>query len=273
MPELPEVEVLRRTLEPHLCGDRVDAVEVREPRLRERVSAALPRRVSGRAIGRLDRRSKYLLVHLEGDLTMAVHLGMSGRLTLRPPEAPSEPHEHLVFRLSSGRELRFRDPRRFGLVFVVPTSKLAADRHFRHLGVEPLGSDFDGSWLRGCARGRRAPVKSFLMNATVVVGVGNIYACEALFRAGIHPRRSVARIAEARWERLGDAVVAVLEDAITQGGTTLNDFTDGLGESGYFQVSLEAYGREGRPCPRCGLLVRKIRQQGRSTFYCAGCQR
>jgi formamidopyrimidine-DNA glycosylase len=256
------VEVLRRTLEPHLEGDRIDSVLVRERRLRERVSPQLSRRLSGRRIERLRRRSKYLLADLDGDLTLVVHLGMSGRLTLRPPEMPAENHEHLVFRLASGRDLRFRDPRRFGLVFAVATRRLAEDRHFRHLGVEPLDEGFSGQDLRSRTRGRRASVKSFLMDAS-----------EALFRAGVHPLRSVSRIAAPRWNAIGDAVVGVLSDAIAQGGTTLNDFSDGLGESGYFQVSLDVYGREGLPCPRCGRCIRRIRQVGRSTFYCANCQR
>ncbi|MEE2777702.1 MAG: bifunctional DNA-formamidopyrimidine glycosylase/DNA-(apurinic or apyrimidinic site) lyase [Acidobacteriota bacterium] len=273
MPELPEVEVLRRTLEPHLEGDRIESVLVRERRLREPVSPQLSRRLSGRRIERLRRRSKYLLVDLDGELTLAVHLGMSGRLTLRPPEMTAENHEHLVFRLASGRDLRFRDPRRFGLVFTVATHRLAEDRHFRHLGAEPLEGGFSGQMLRRRARGRRAPVKSFLMDARIVVGIGNIYASEALYRAGVHPLRSVTRIAAPRWTAIGASVVGVLSDAIAQGGTTLNDFSDGLGESGYFQVSLDVYGREGLPCPRCGASIRRIRQLGRSTYYCASCQR
>ena len=273
MPELPEVEVLRRTLEPHLVGDRIDGLEVRERRLREPVAPRLGSRVGGRRVESLGRRAKYLLVNLEGGVTLVVHLGMSGRLTLRRPEDAAEKHEHLVFRLASGRDLRFRDPRRFGLVFAVATAKLEADRHFRHLGLEPLGEDFSGHRLEQLARGRRAPVKSFLMDARIVVGVGNIYASESLYRAGVHPLRSVGRVAQQRWRRIGDSVVAVLGEAIAQGGTTLNDFSDGLGESGYFQVSLDVYGREGLPCPRCESAVRRIRQLGRSSFYCVRCQR
>jgi formamidopyrimidine-DNA glycosylase len=274
MPELPEVEVLRRSLEPHLVGDRIERVVVTNAALREPVrTRELARRVTGRTVEGLRRRSKYLLIDLEGGQTLVVHLGMSGRLTLVPAGTPPEPHEHVAFHLRSGRRLRFRDPRRFGVVFAVPTHKLERDPHFAALGVEPLEHGFSGEVLRGSAAGRRGPVKAFLMDAGVVVGVGNIYATEALFRAGIHPARSVARISAQRWERLAEAVVAVLRQAITQGGTTLNDFADGEGRSGYFQVSLAAYDREGEPCIACGEPVRRLVQSGRSTYYCRRCQR
>ena len=274
MPELPEVEVLRRSLEPHLLGDRIERVEVRNPALREPVETArLRRAVQGRQVTALRRRSKYLLIDLEGGRTLAVHLGMSGRLTLVPAAAPRELHEHVAFHLRSGRRLRLRDPRRFGLVFALPTAELAADPHFAHLGVEPLESGFSGEVLAGAAAGRRGPVKAFLMDARVVVGVGNIYASEALYRAGIHPARAVSRISAGRWERIAESVVAVLRQAISQGGTTLNDFADGEGRSGYFQVSLSVYDREGAPCLACGRPVRRLVQSGRSTYYCPRCQR
>ena len=262
MPELPEVEVLRRSLEPHLVGDRIRRVEVRARALREPLRA-----------GELRRRGKYLLVDLEGGTTLLLHLGMSGRLTLVPAGTPREPHEHLAFHLDSRRRLRFRDPRRFGLVLALPTADLERDRHLVHLGLEPLAGTFSGGALRRLAAGRRAPVKAFLMDARRIVGVGNIYATEALHRAGIHPARSVGRISVERWRRLAVAVRRVLRHAILQGGTTLNDFADGEGRSGEFQVDLRVYGREGEPCPRCGARVRRLVQSGRSTFYCPRCQR
>lgn len=274
MPELPEVEVLRRSLEPHLVGDRIERVVVANPALREPVdAAALRRRVRGREVLGLRRRSKYLLIDLEGGSTLAVHLGMSGRLTLAPADAPPELHEHVSFSLASGRRLRFRDPRRFGLVLALPTVGLAEDPHFARLGPEPLAEGFGGEALRRAARGRRGPVKTFLMDAGVVVGVGNIYASEALHRAGIHPARPVSRISRERWDRLAGAVVAVLSQAIAEGGTTLNDFADGEGRSGYFQVSLSAYDREGEPCRGCDAPIRRTVQSNRSTFYCPRCQR
>jgi len=277
MPELPEVEVLRRSLEPHLVGDTIERSLVRDPRLRVPIEPReLAKRVTGRAILALRRRSKYLLIDLAGSKggeTLVVHLGMSGRLTLVPAAEPEEPHEHVAFYLRSGRRLRLRDPRRFGMVLALPTLGLAESRHFAGLGVEPLGPGFDGALLAAAAAGRRGPVKSFLMDAGVVVGVGNIYATEALFRAGIHPTRSVARLSPVRWERLARAVIEVLTQAISQGGTTLNDFADGEGNSGYFQVALSAYGRAGEPCRACGGPIRRIVQSGRSTFYCPRCQR
>jgi len=280
MPELPEIEVLRRSLAPRLVGEAVARVAVREPRLRERVRPRELAGLAGQTVRALGRRGKYLLIHLDGKKgcqTLVVHLGMSGRLTLAEGRAPDEPHEHVAIYLRSGAKLRLRDPRRFGLVRVVATDRLARDPHFAGLGLEPLApeaaEDLAGTMLREAARGRRGPVKSFLMDAGVVVGVGNIYATEALFRAGIHPLRSVARLSPARWDLLAAAVVAVLRQAIGQGGTTLNDFADGEGRSGYFQVSLSAYGREGEPCGACGAAIRRIVQSSRSTFYCPRCQR
>jgi formamidopyrimidine-DNA glycosylase len=274
MPELPEVEVLRLSLEPHLVGERIERVEVLNPALREPVETARLRRGSaGREVVALRRRSKYLLIDLERGWTVAVHLGMSGRLTLAPGDAPLEPHEHVAFHLRSGRRLRLRDPRRFGLVLALKTAEMETDPHFAHLGMEPLETGFSGEVLARAAAGKRGPVKAFLMDARVVVGVGNIYASESLFRAGVHPTRSVARISAARWDRIADSIVAVLGQAIAQGGTTLNDFADGEGRSGYFQVSLAAYDREGEPCLACGTPVRRLVQAGRSTYYCPRCQR
>jgi formamidopyrimidine-DNA glycosylase len=274
VPELPEVEVLRLSLLPHLLGDRIVRVEVRNPAMREPIDPrALARATVGRKVLGLRRRSKYLLVDLEKGSTLVVHLGMSGRLTTVPEAEPLEPHEHVAFFLASGRRLRLRDPRRFGLVFAAPTAGLEDDPHFVHLGVEPLEEGFGGEVLAHAAAGRRGPVKAFLMDGRIVVGLGNIYATEALFRARIHPERSVGRISRERWDRLAARSVEVLSAAITQGGTTLNDFADGDGQSGYFQVSLGVYGREGEPCPVCARPIRRIVQAGRSTFYCPGCQR
>ncbi len=277
MPELPEVEVLRRSLEPRLLGRRIERVEVHSPALREPLDRRSLGRLAGRRIESLRRRAKYLLIDVEKASTLVVHLGMSGRFTVVPAGAPVEKHEHLAFHLAaSGRQperLRLVDPRRFGLAFALPRRRLESDRHFAHLGVEPLGAELTAGYLRSAADRRRGPIKSFLMDARVVVGVGNIYASEALWRSRVHPRRSVARIGAATWERLTDAVRAVLGQAIEEGGTTLNDFTDGEGNAGYFQVSLAAYGREGEPCHRCSRPLRRIVQSNRSTYYCPGCQR
>jgi formamidopyrimidine-DNA glycosylase len=272
MPELPEIEVLRRSLEPHLPGDRIVRVEVRNREMRERVAVRALASLAGRAIRRLRRRAKYLLIDLEGERTLAIHLGMSGRLTLARATLPPEAHEHVAFYLRSGRKLRLRDPRRFGLVLALPTAGLDRDPHFARLGAEPLEPGFGGSTLAGAAAGRRGPVKSFLMDAGVVVGLGNIYASETLFHAGVHPLRSVARVSAARWDRLAAAAVTVLQQAIAAGGTTLNDFADGEGRSGYFQVALSVYGRDGEPCPTCAHPIRRLVLSGRSTYYCVHCQ-
>jgi formamidopyrimidine-DNA glycosylase len=265
--------VLRRTIAAHVVGDTVDSVQVWERRLRDRVDpVALRRRLAGRRVLEVGRRAKYLLVHVDGGSTLVVHLGMSGRLTLAPASAAREPHEHVAFQLSSGRKLRYRDPRRFGTLLALPTATLERDRHFARLGVEPLAPGFSGEALAAAGRRRNCSVKALLMDASVVVGVGNIYASEALHRAGIHPLRSVSRISRERWERLAGAVVSVLDDAVTQGGTTLNDFADAMGEAGEFQVSLAVYDRHGEACPRCGGRVRRVRQLGRGTYYCPRCQ-
>lgn len=272
MPELPEIEVLRRSLVPRLTGARIARVEVRSPALREPLDRRALRGLEGCTVTCLRRRAKYLLVDVERDRTLVIHLGMSGRFTLIPADAPVAPHEHLAFHLGRGERLRLVDPRRFGVAFVAPTARLATDPHFVHLGVEPLGEELTSDFLWSTARGRRVPVKSFLMDARIVVGVGNIYACEALWLSGVHPRRAAGRIGRRRFTELTEAVRTVLQGAIDQGGTTLNDFADGEGNSGYFQVSLAAYGREGEPCRRCRRAIRRIVQSGRSTFYCPGCQ-
>lgn len=273
MPELPEVEVVKRSLEPCLVGRWFTSVDVRFPTLREPLDADALGSLVNRPIHRLRRRAKYLLIDVADGSTLVIHLGMSGRFTVVDEAEPFAPHEHLAFGLRGGGRLRLVDPRRFGSAFVRPTDALESDSHFAHLGVEPLSSALDGPYLASRARGRRGPIKSFLMDGRVVVGVGNIYAAEALWRARVHPTRSVARIADATWQRLADTARQVLTDAIAEGGTTLADFRDGEGNAGYFQVSLDAYGREGEPCRRCGRPLRRIVQSNRSTFYCPGCQR
>ena len=282
MPELPEVEVVKLSLESRLVGERIEKVGVLSPALREPLDRRALTGLEGTRVERLRRRSKYLLVDVEGSAetnrvdagqTLAIHLGMSGRLTIVPDGEPLAKHEHVAFQLASGGRLRLVDPRRFGQAFVVPTGELEQDRHFVHLGPEPLGEAFDGDHLARAAKGRRGPIKTFLMDASVVVGVGNIYASEALWRARVHPKRSVARVSAASWQRVAEAVKETLAQAIHEGGTTLNDFTDGEGNAGYFQVSLAVYGREGEPCQRCPRTLRRIVQSNRSTYYCPSCQR
>lgn len=274
MPELPEVEVLRRSLAPRLLGRRVAWVETGGKPLREPIARArLRRELVGRAVVAVRRRAKYLWVDFEGGRTLVLHLGMSGRLTVVPATTPREPHEHLSLLLDGGLRLRLRDPRRFGLAFVAATDALTFDPHLAGLGREPLDPPLDGAALAGLSRGRRGPLKAFLLDGRLVAGVGNIYACEALFRARLHPARSVATLRAEHWRRLAEAVVAVLERAIAAGGTTLNDFADADGREGLFQVDMAVYGRAGEPCTTCGARIRRLVQAGRSSYLCGRCQR
>lgn len=270
MPELPEVETTRRGIEPALVGHAVVRLTVHEPRLRWPVPREL-RALEGQVVRRLSRRGKYILVHTDAG-TALVHLGMSGSLRLVEPATPRRTHDHLELQLDSGLLLRFHDPRRFGC-FLWFTTPPAEHELLRDLGPEPLETDFDGAYLFDRSRGRSAPVKSFLMDSHVVVGVGNIYANEALFKAGIHPLRAAGRIGAARYDRLAAEVKAILAYAIRRGGTTLRDFVNGHGEPGYFQLELDAYGRAGEPCRRCGTALTEVRLGGRSTVYCPRCQR
>ena len=272
MPELPEVETTRAGLAPQLVGARVAHVEVRERRLRWPVPEGLGQYLVGARLEALDRRAKYLLFRFDRG-TLIGHLGMSGSMRLVAPEAAWLVHDHLAVGFEGGRVLRLNDPRRFGSLHW--TSREAVAEHFliAHLGPEPLGDAFDGAHLHGWARGRRAPVKAFLMDARIVVGVGNIYANEALFRAGIHPRRAAGRIARPRYDALAAAVRAVLAEALAMGGTTLRDFVGSDGRPGYFRQSLDVYGRGGEPCRRCAARLREIRLGQRTTVYCPACQR
>jgi formamidopyrimidine-DNA glycosylase len=270
MPELPEVETTRRGLLPHVVGRRIEGVVVRDRRLRWPVPKGIERRVAGATVRDIRRRGKYLLLDC-GAGHLLIHLGMSGRLVMVSQDAPAGSHDHVDLCLEGRRALRLTDPRRFGAFLWVPGR---ADEHalLRGLGMEPLEARFDGAALHRLASGRRVAVKPFLMNSRIVTGVGNIYASEALFRAGIHPERSVGRISRARWDRLAASVRETLELAIEAGGTTLRDFASADGHPGAFQDRCAVYGRAGRPCMRCGTTIRVARQGQRSTFYCPRCQ-
>ena len=271
MPELPEVETTRRGLEPHVVGRRIREVVVRNPNLRWPIPSDLAKRLRGEQVQAIRRRGKYLLFDCrEGHLL--VHLGMSGRLTMVPSGLPARKHDHVDVRFEGAKSLRLTDPRRFGAVLWVSGE---AERHalLCNLGLEPLDGAFTGRALHERARGRKVAVKLFLMNSRMVTGVGNIYANEALFGAGVHPLRMAGRISAARWDRIAGSVRTTLERAVEKGGTTLRDFASADGEPGYFLAECAVYGREGKPCSRCGTPVRAIRQGQRSTFYCPRCQR
>ncbi|MBB3331973.1 formamidopyrimidine-DNA glycosylase [Halomonas campaniensis] len=273
MPELPEVETTRRGIAPHVEGREVSEVIVRQPRLRVPVPTDLVDRPVGARVGALARRAKYLLVPLEGEApgTLLWHLGMSGSLRIvRIGELPRK-HDHIDLVLDDGAILRYHDPRRFGFVdWLAGTPE--QDPRLSRLGPEPLSAAFDGERLFSRSRGRRLAVKPFLMDNAVVVGVGNIYAAEALFLAGVDPRRAAGRISRERYERLAGAVKEVLAAAITQGGTTLRDFVGGTGEPGYFKQRLNVYGRDGQPCRRCGGELRLVTLGQRASVFCPRCQ-
>ena len=261
-----------------LKGEVIEAVEVRDTRLRYPVDARrLQRELPGRRVKDLQRRAKYLLILLEPDgqreeAFLVIHLGMSGRIYFSKKGDEVQPHTHVIFNLAGGRELHFRDPRRFGLVDLVAAAALDDDRRFSNLGVEPLSEECSAEYFFDRSRKLRQQVKNFLMDSRRVVGVGNIYASEALHLARVHPQRAAGRISLKTWKRITAEVKDVLGSAIRQGGTTLNDFQGPDGTAGYFQVSLRVYGREGEECLECGAVVRKRVLAGRSTFYCPRCQ-
>lgn len=270
MPELPEVETTLRGIAPHLRGTCINHLLVRERRLRWPIPADTECQVRGQRILALRRRGKYLLLELERG-TVLIHLGMSGSLRVLASDTPPAKHDHLDLCLRGGKCLRMRDPRRFG-VFLWTPEPSADHPLLTHLGPEPLEPGFDGDYLYGRARARQCAVKPFIMDAELVVGVGNIYANESLFRAGIHPARPCNRIGRERYWRLAAAIRAVLMSAIEQGGTTLRDFVRDDGGPGYFVRSLKVYSRAGKPCPRCGRPIRQRRIGQRSSFYCPKCQ-
>ena len=271
MPELPEVETSRRGIEPHLLGRLIERLEVREHRLRWPIPPDTGARVAGQHILALRRRGKYLLFDLEQGVLL-LHLGMSGSLRVLPATTAPEPHDHVDLCLADGQCLRFRDPRRFGML---QWTAAPAEAHplLRDLGPEPLAPAFSGAYLHQRAQGRRAPIKTFIMDSQVVVGVGNIYANESLHRARIHPNRAAGRISRVRMDVLASAIRHVLAAAIAQGGTSLRDFVQEDGKPGYFAQSLCVYGRADQPCPSCGGRIRQRRIGQRSSFYCATCQR
>lgn len=269
MPELPEVETTRRGIEPHLVGRRIESLTIRQPRLRWPIPAALRRNLPGQRVEAVERRAKYLLVHTRAG-SAVLHLGMSGSLRVLPGATPAGKHDHVDWLLDSGRLLRFTDPRRFGSQLWQAPGKIHP--LLAGLGPEPLDPAFDGVYLWNRSRGRAAPVKTFLMDQATVVGVGNIYAAEALFAAGIRPGRAAGSISLPRYERLATEVKRILAYAITRGGTTLRDFLRPDGEPGYFEQELFVYGRAGEPCKVCGTPIRAVVLGQRSTFYCSKCQ-
>ncbi|MCB1671404.1 MAG: bifunctional DNA-formamidopyrimidine glycosylase/DNA-(apurinic or apyrimidinic site) lyase [Gammaproteobacteria bacterium] len=270
MPELPEVETTRRGITSSLLHKPITAVRVRTSQLRWPVPGQLGRILSGSAFERIERRAKYLLLN-NGKGTLIIHLGMSGSLRLVPADGPAGKHDHVDIVLADGQALRFTDPRKFGCL-LWHEGPIAGHPLLQHLGPEPLTDAFNGAYLKRLSRGRKLAVKSFIMDGAVVVGVGNIYANESLFNAGIRPSRPAGRISLGRYELLATEIKQVLQNAIDVGGTTLRDFTGGDGKPGYFKQSLRVYGRGKLPCKVCQTPLTEIRLGQRSTVYCQSCQ-
>jgi formamidopyrimidine-DNA glycosylase len=278
MPELPEVETVRRGLAPVLVGRVFERVEQRRPDLRFPLPENFARRLTGRRVERIVRRAKYMLLHLDDGSVLLCHLGMSGRMTIveQVPGAerlPLDRHDHVIFTTGAGTEIRFNDARRFGIMDLIAEAALEAHPLLRALGPEPLGNDFNGPALAAALKGKRTPIKAALLDQQVVAGLGNIYVCEALFFAGLSPRRLAYTVQGNRAEKLAAAVRQVLTRAIEAGGSSLRDYVQASGELGYFQHEWAAYGREGEACRGCGAAIKRVVQSGRSTFYCGTCQR
>ena len=277
MPELPEVETVRRGLEARVRGQRIASVDLRRPDLRIPFPPGFASRLAGRRVERIDRRAKYLLVRLDDGGVVIIHLGMAGRLVLSdgPSAAAPGKHEHVAIVFDNGVRMTYDDHRRFGLMTVTEAADLDAHPLLAHLGLEPLAPSFNGAALAKLFAGRRTPVKAALLDQTAVVGVGNIYACEAMFRAHISPRRLARTITGERADRLAAAVRAVLEEAVAAGGSSLRDYVQASGELGYFQHAWRVYGRAGEKCRTrgCKGTVKRMVQSNRSTFYCPVCQR
>jgi len=271
MPELPEVETSRRGIDPHVCNRTINQVIIREPRLRWPVDPQISRILPGSKITSTDRRGKYLLIYTTQGC-LIVHLGMSGSVRIVSASEPVRKHDHIDIVMDNHTALRYHDPRRFGAMLWTTEPVLEHDR-LRHLGPEPLDDNFNIPYLYRCSRGKKVPVKTFIMDSRIVVGVGNIYANEALYMAGISPKREAGKISRQRYERLITAIKDVIANAINVGGTTLRDFVGSDGKPGYFKQSLQVYGRAGQPCQKCQTPLTEIRIAQRSTVYCRNCQR
>ena len=271
MPELPEVETTRIGIAAHILAETIREVEVRDCRLRWPVPAQLGKKLRGQTIRKISRRAKYLVFHTDRGY-MLLHLGMSGSLRILTEDLPPGKHDHVDFIFASGTRLRFRDPRRFGSIHWTGNDP---EKHplLCNLGPEPLSDTLDGDYLYNKSRGRTQSIKTFLMDSRIVVGIGNIYASESLFVAGIHPKRRTGNISHARYKILAAAIKQVLHQALEKGGTTLRDFINGEGEPGYFRHELKVYDRHGLPCYTCHTPIRESRLGQRSSFYCTKCQR
>ncbi len=274
MPELPEVEVIRRGLQRHLPGRKVLDIATGNKKLR----LPMPRRdlqkyIQGARVKAVDRRAKFLLIIMDNGAYLIIHLGMTGRLGIFPAGAPRAKHDHLRLGLDNETQLRFNDIRRFGFVQVLPPGHDFSNTMLSNIGPEPLSRDYTPDYLQERAAGKNRPLKNFLMDSRVIAGIGNIYACEILFHAGLKPDKMVGRLTLKQWNKIVKSSRHVLEKAIKSGGTTISDFVNESGKSGYFQLELQAYGKQGLPCSCCATPIAKKTMAGRSTFFCPKCQK
>ncbi len=281
MPELPEVETVRRGLAPVMEGCRIETLIVNRPDLRFPFPAHFCDRVSGTVIQRFGRRAKFLILELSSGENLIMHLGMSGRFTVASGDAvtyaseaaSNSKHDHVVFIMQNGARITYNDPRRFGFMELWPAATLESYPRLKDMGPEPLSNGFSAAYLDRVLTGRKTPIKAALLDQSIIAGLGNIYVCEALFRAGISPRRKASTIPGQRAQRLAPQINAVIHEAIEAGGSSISDFTNASGQLGYFQHRFAVYGREGEPCLTCASPIRRIVQAGRSSFFCGTCQR
>ncbi|MEO9168536.1 MAG: bifunctional DNA-formamidopyrimidine glycosylase/DNA-(apurinic or apyrimidinic site) lyase [Aestuariivirga sp.] len=289
MPELPEVETVKRGLEPLLKTRVIERVETRRAGLRFTFPKGFVERLAGKRVIGLSRRAKYILVSLEDDLSLLVHLGMTGRFTVLSPKGVSNlgefyfeagageggdgPHDHVVFHLQDGIRLVYSDPRRFGMMDLLISTEAAQHKLLKDIGVEPLGNELSADYLVAKFKGKAAPMKAALLDQRIIAGLGNIYVCEVLFRSRISPKRKAGKVKPAQLEELVRHVRDILNEAILAGGSTLQDFQSTHGEQGSYQQRFQVYDREGEPCVTCGKPIKRMVQSGRSSFYCASCQR
>jgi formamidopyrimidine-DNA glycosylase len=273
VPELPEVETVVRGLRPHLVGRTLVRVDQRRADLREKFPARFAARLEGQRVESVERRAKYILIRLGDGNVLVIHLGMTGQLVIGAKPNAIGAHDHVIITLDDQRVLRFNDVRRFGLMDIVPTAELTTHKRFRGIGPEPLTKDFNGTILETAFKGRKGPIKAALLDQRNLAGIGNIYACEALYMARISPRRRTGTVMRERAALLATAIRQVLEKAVKAGGSSARDYVNANGEQGYFQTEWVVYDQEGKPCPICRAPIKRIVQSGRSTFYCAKCQR
>jgi formamidopyrimidine-DNA glycosylase len=273
MPELPEIETLKLSLEKHIVNRIITAIDIGRPNLRYPLKENLKPQIISSKIVKLRRLAKYLLLELDNDNCIIVHLGMSGRFTLQPSSYQFRKHDHIIFQLNTNQYLVFNDARRFGMIETVSTSNLQGHKFFKDLGVEPLTDEFNAQYLFSKIQYRKMPIKNILMDSKIVVGIGNIYASESLFLAGLTPERSGNGLSLQETIRLITSIKQVLEQAISEGGTTLKDFISGDSKPGYFKQKLTVYGRAGKNCIICKDIIVKIKQAGRASFYCPTCQK